>query len=282
MSKSRVNRVYYRSGRVHRESRLKGGVLHGVSRTWHRNGQLALEERYWNGRLHGVCRAWTEHGVALGEFTMTHGTGIQRAWHTNGQIRLEIGTLEARFHGRVRTWLRDGTLAGEDFYISGDPVSRSAYLKAAKSRPDWPQYASERKGKLVRRNRKVELEEHEGFVQSILEGSLVVEAKEWLSESRQGTRRVKIHSLGKFRSEKAASRFVAALYTAGATEVHVAGIYQGSKPGVFADWMLVGLPKSKALRAKVRAICNELSVRTGAGFEPEKDIGESCLYGLLA
>jgi hypothetical protein len=282
MSKLRVNRVHYRSGRIHRESRLKGGILHGVSRTWHRNGQLALEERYRNGKLHGLCRAWKDNGVPLGEFVMVNGTGVQRAWHNNGQVRLEITTLEGRFHGRVRSWLRDGSLAGEDFYISGDPVSRAVYLKAAQRHPEWPQYASEPKSKLVRPNRKVELNEHEGFVQSMFDGSSVIEAKEWLSESKAGTRRARKHLLGKFRSAAAASRFVAALYSAGATEVYVAGIHQGRKPGVFADWMLVGLPKSKTHRGEVRVICRELSVRTGAGFEPERDIGESYLFGLLA
>lgn len=279
MSKKFVNRVHYRSGRVHRESHLKGGVLHGVSWTWHRNGQLALEERYRHGKLHGICRAWTEKGSLLGEFEMLHGTGTQRHWHSNGQSRLEIPSIDGRFHGRVRQWLRDGTLGGEVFYIEGKQVSRATYLKAARSNLHWPQYETEPAGKPVRRTRIVELKEHELFISSVLTESLVVGARQWL---REKPKRTEAHKLGKFRSAKSASGFVDSLYAAGATEVQIAGIHQGPKPGVFADWMLVGLPKSKMLRNGVRAVCRELSLRTAVGFEPEKDIGESHLFGLLA
>jgi hypothetical protein len=279
MSKVRVNRVLFRSGRVLRETHVLNGLLHGVSRTWHRNGQLALLECYRSGKLHGVCGAWTEKGSLLGKFEMLFGTGTQRHWHSNGQLRLEIPSIDGRFHGRVRQWLRDGTLGGEDFYIEGNQVSRAAYLKAARSNLHWPQYEAETAGKSVRRTRNVEMKDHELFINSVLTETLVVEARQWL---REKPKRTEARKLGKFRSAKSASGFVDSLYSAGATEVKIAGIHQGPKPGVFADWILVGLPKSKVLRKGVRSVCRELSLRTGVGFEPEKDIGESHLFGLLA
>jgi hypothetical protein len=274
--------IYFRSGRLHKEVKAKAGRPHGTSRVWHRNGQLAEVLRYRDGVLHGLCRFWNEDEILLGEFEMVRGTGTQRFWHDNGQIRVEISSINGQFHGRTRTWLPDATLTGEDYYIHGLPVSRTAYLKAAKANPDWPNYESEPPGKPARLGKALRLREHELFVHAVLERPTTTEAREWLQPGLARSSGKRARSLVKFRTARSALHFVERLYSAGALCVVVAGIHQGPKPGVFADWLLVELPCRKAQRAEVRRLCEEFSRRRGAGFEPEKDIGESHLFGLLA
>jgi antitoxin component YwqK of YwqJK toxin-antitoxin module len=117
MSKLRINRFYYRNGRIHTEIRYWGRELHGYFRTWHFNSQLAEEYYYRHGLMHGANRQWDEKGCLLGTFTMKHGTGTQRYWHENGQLSMEMDTVGGEFHGRLRMWLMDGTLIEENFFI---------------------------------------------------------------------------------------------------------------------------------------------------------------------
>jgi len=62
----------------------------------------------------------------------------------------------------------------------------------------------------------------------------------------------------------------------------VAAIYRGRKPGLFADWLLVRLPRVKTERKRLREICQDFCRRRGGGLEPQKDIGESHLFLMLA
>jgi MORN repeat variant len=275
--KLRIKRFYYRSGRIHTETREVDGHFHGPHRTWHRNGQLAQELRYHQGLLDGNCRQWNENGRLLGSFTMVHGTGLQRYWHGNGVVQTEISTLNGQFHGRIRSWLRDGTLARENYLIGNRDVTRTAYQKAARANPDWPQYKGEPAGKVARLNNALERREFELFVQSILEKPGHAEAGGWLkSEKRSGSR-----SLARFATSKAALKFVAQLYAAGAESVIVAAIYGGKRSKLFADWMLVQLPQPKSKRTRLRKICQDFCRKRGGAVLPEKDIRETHLYLML-
>jgi hypothetical protein len=273
MSKRRIERYYYRNGRIHVEIREVGGQLHGRYRTWHFNGQLAEELHYRHGRLHGTSRQWNEKGRLLGSFTMNHGTGTQRYWHENGRLLMEMDSLDGKFHGRTRFWHRDGTLVQENYLIANRNVTRAAYLKAARKNPDWPQYKGQPAGKVARDTIALKRKQHELFIQSILESSHA-EARKWLS----GGKRPDLRSLAKFRTAGAALRFVETLYAAGAEAVVVAPVYAGRGSKLFADWLLVKLPGTPSKRKAVRKLCQNLCDRRDGALLPDKDMGESHLF----
>ena len=277
MPQLQIKRFYYRSGQIHVEAKELDGRIHGFYRTWHFNGQLAEELFYRKGVLHGICRQWDEKGHLLGAFEMTRGTGTQRYWHDNGRLKMEIDSLNGLFHGRTRLWLRDGTLIKETFHLQDKAVSRAAYLKAARKNPDWPQYSGQSAGKIKRRTLALEQRQHELFIQSILEKSHA-EAEEWL-EGAKGSRQ---RSLAKFATRRTALRFVDELYSAAANTVFVAPIYGPSKAKLFADWMLVQLPKEQSKRRRLRRICQRLCDRRHGALLPDRGIGESHLFLRLA
>lgn len=280
MPRTKVKRLYYRNGQVHQETRYRGGLSHGIWRTWHRNSVLASEARYVRGKLHGPSREWAEDGRLLGEFHMNHGTGIQHEWFDDGQPRLEISTVDGRFTGRVRHWLRDSTLVEEKFYIAARSVSRKAYLEAAKAHPDWPQYSGESAGRPAKRNRQLDKREFELFVESLLKKPNHAEAREWLSAAAKAPQ-AGSRSLGRFKSSKTALHFVEELYAAGAKSVIVPAIYGGKNGTLFADSLLIALPRAIAKRKNVRKLCQSFSRERDAACEPEKDIGESHLFLLM-
>ncbi len=274
MPKRRIERFYYRNGRVRLENREVGGQLHGLCRTWHYNGQLAEELSYRHGKLHGISRQWDEKGRLLGFFTMNHGTGRQQYWHNHGRLRLEINSFNGKFFGRMRLWLWDGTLIQETFYISNVDVTRAAYLKAARKHPDWPQHEGEPAGKVVRDNRSLQRRQHELFIKSLLEKSHA-EARQWLSAAKNPD----LRSLARFRTTKAALQFVETLYAAGAEAVVAAVIYAGKRGKQFADRLLVKLPRASAKRKALRKICQDLCAKRGGALLPdERDMGESHLF----
>jgi hypothetical protein len=277
MPKRRIERFYYRNGRIHAENREVGGELHGLCRTWHFNGQLAEELRYRHGRLHGTSRQWDENGRLLGSFTMNHGTGTQRYWHDNGRVRVEIDTRNGEFHGRTRVWLRDGTLVQEIYLIGNEDMTRAAYLKTARKNPDWLQYAGQPAGRVARETIALERKQHELFVKSILEKSHA-EARHWLSTGKHPDYR----SLAKFRTAKAALRFVETLYNAGADTVVVAPVYTGKRGKLFADWLLIKLPGIPSKRRALRKFCQDFCNQRDGAMLPDKDFGESHLFMRLA
>lgn len=260
----------FRNGQMRERVPLMDGLRHGVVQTWHRNGIAASEEPYVNGMLHGVCRQWDESGKLLGEFTLDQGTGIQREWHDNGQIKLEVSTVAGRFCGQNRIWLRDGILLSERHFLRGRLVSRSHYARVAAKDLTLPQ-----PGDSViaprRPSRATERHVHEVFVGGLLEKGSPVEARSWLgglAKSRSGP------SLGRFPSAKAALMLVTSLYEAGALEVAVPGIYRDRKGKEFADWLLVRLPRLKAVRGRIRKVCRILKEKDLGAFLPESDLGE--------
>jgi hypothetical protein len=277
MPKLRIKRFYYRNGRIHVEIREMGRRLHGCYRTWYFNGQLTEELRYHHGRLHGISRQWNKNGRLLGSFTMNHGTGTQRYWHDNGQLRLEMDSVNGKFHGRTRIWLRDGTLVQENYLISNEDVTRAGYLKAARKNLDWPQYKGQPAGKVARDNVALKHKQHELFIKSLLEKSHA-EAKQWLSVGK----RPDLRSLAKFRTTKAALRFVETLYAAGAITVFVAPVYAGKRGKLFADWLLVKLPAAPSKRQALRTLCQDFCNKGDDAMLPEKDFGESHLFLRLA
>jgi hypothetical protein len=208
---------------------------------------------------------------------MVNGSGLQQYRHNNGQLKMEISSRNGKFHGRCRDWLRDGTLIRENYLINNQNVTRTAYLKAARKNPDWPQYEKQSAGKVARPGPALERKKHALFVQSVLEKPHHTEARTWLNAERHPQSR----SLAKFATTKAALKFVEQLYSAGAVAVIIAAIYAGQRKKLFADWLLIQLPAAKSKRNVLRKICQAFCRKRGGAFLPESDLGETHLWLML-
>lgn len=255
---------------------LRNGERHGVARVWHKNGRLASEDHHSNGLLHGVCRQWSESGRLLGKYRMVQGTGVQRAWHDNGRPQMELSTVHGEFCGRSRSWLSDGTLLSDDIYLRGKIVSVDEYRAAAAKDKSLPKLgrAAVKAAKPVS-----EKHIHRVFVTALLSKPNRFEARTWL-EGKHAERSAR--SLGRFKRESDAAKFIATLYDAGATEVIVSDVYRSKDGDLFADGLLVRLPKAPAKRKAIRKVCTQLQKRKLGAVQPDADIGESHLFLSMA
>jgi hypothetical protein len=152
-------------------------------------------------------------------------------------------------------------------------VSRAKYLSNARKHPAWPQYEGEAAARVARAGRALKHKEHELFIESLLENKHA-EAVLWLTSGK----RHQLRSLAKFRTTKAALRFVANLYAAGAETVFALPIYAGKGGELFADWLLVKLPSTPSKRKAVRKLCQDLCEKRDVAMLPEKEMGESHLF----
>lgn len=269
-----IQRHFYRTGLVREEIPLRNGRRHGLYRTWHKNGLLASEESYVNGLPHGICHQWDETGRLLGKYRMVRGTGVQRSWHDNGQLQMEVSTVRGQFCGRNRIWLRDGTLLSERYYLRGRVVSADEYREAVAKDRRLPSYRGT-PAKPLPRDGLTEKHIYRVFLESLLEKPKQTDAKEWLH--RNGGEPA-AHSLGRFKRERDAAKFVEALYHAGAAKVIAPDIYSNKAGDQFADCLLVRLPRDPAKRKAVRRICAQLRSRDLGAVKPTGDIGEAYLY----
>jgi hypothetical protein len=273
-----IQKTFYRNGQLYEQVPVRNGRRHGIVRVWHKIGVRASEEPYENGLLHGVCRHWNEAGRLVGEYRMIHGTGLQRDWHDNGKLQIEVSTVHGEFCGRNRIWLRDGTLLSEQFYLHGLAVSAKTYRAAATKDKTLPRFRG-KPARLTGKSRVKPLHIHRVFVDSLLAKRKQCEARNWLAKK---TSDPTARSLGRFKRENDAAKFVEALYQAGAVEVTVPDLYRNKARDQFADCLLVQLPKNAARRKAVRQVCGQLRTRKLGAVQPEKDIGESHLYLSLA
>jgi hypothetical protein len=177
----------------------------------------------------------------------------------------------------MRNWLRDGTLVQDIYHIGNAEVTRAAYLKAARNHSEWPQYQGQSAGRVARNGPALKCKEHKLFVQSLLEKSHA-EAREWLS----ATKNPDLRSLAKFRTARAALHFVETLYAAGAESVVAVPIYAGKRGKLFADWLLVKLPRTPSKRKTLRKLCQNLCNQRDGALLPDKDFGKSHLFLRLA
>lgn len=265
-----VQKSFYRSGQLRERVPLRRGRRHGVVRIWHKNGKRASEEPFKNGLLDGVCRKWSEAGRRLGEYLMFEGTGLQREWHDNGKLQMEIWSICGEFSGRNRIWLRDGTLLSERYYLVGHVVSAEKYRAVAAQVKALPKFRGKPATPRVK-----PLHIHRVFVDSLLEKRNQREARKWLARKADDKT---ARSLGRFKRENDAAKFVEALYQAGAVEVIVPDIYRNKARDQFSDCLLVQLPRSAAKRKSIREVCAQLRTRKLGAVQPDSDIGESHLF----
>jgi len=253
---------------------LKNGLRHGVSRTWHKNGVLATEEPYQNDLLHGTCCQWDESGRLLGRYEMVHGNGIQRLWHDNGRLQMEITTRSGEACGRSRIWLADGTLISDNLYLHQKSVSAAEYRAAASQDKSLPKF----RGRILKVPPSDSAKEKRMlrvFVTWLLEKPHGSEARKWLLKASTDK---SARSLGRFKHEKDAAKFVQSLYEAGAVKVIAPDIYASKAGDQFADCLVVELPKNAAMRKAVRKVCGQLQKRRLGAMQPDDDIGEPYLY----
>jgi hypothetical protein len=269
-----IQKDFHRNGQLRAMTPLQKGQRHGICRTWHKNGVLASHEPYHNGFLHGICRQWNEAGRLLGKYKMVHGTGIQRSWHENRRLQMELSTVRGEFTGYSRIWLWDGTLLSEHLNLRGQSVSVAEYRSAAakdKTLPKLRGCSSKRLPDSPVREKYI----FRVFASSMLARSNRSEARKWLrKKTGDHTKR----SLGRFKREREAERFVTSLYEAGAVTVILPDVYCSQAGDQFADCLLVRLPKSMARRKAIRQICARLQRRKLGAMQPDEHIGESHLY----
>lgn len=269
-----MQKEFHRNGQLREEVPLRKGQRHGLCQTWHKNGVLASTEPYQDGLLHGVCRQWNEAGRLLGKYKMIQGTGIQRAWHENGRLQMEISSVHGEFSGYSRIWLWDGTLLSEHLLLRGQDITAAEYRAAAvrdKSLPKLRRRWSKRQPESPPREKHI----YRVFVSSLLARSNRTEARKWL-QKKAGDKTAR--SLGRFKRERDAEKFVQSLYDAGAVKVIVPGISCNQTGDQFADCLLVRLPKNLAQRKSIRQLCARLQRRDLGAMQPDDDFGESHLY----
>lgn len=105
------------------------------------------------------------------------------------------------------------------------------------------------------------------------------EARSWLKKE---TAAKTARSLGRFKHERDAVKFVEALYKAGATEVIAPDIYFNKAGDQFADSLIVRISKNAEKRKAVRKVCGLLRTRRLGAMQPDEDIGESHLFLSMA
>lgn len=269
-----IQKGFHRNGQLREELPLKKGRHHGLCRTWHKNGVLASVEPYQNGVPHGVCRHWNEAGRLLGKYKMVHGTGVQREWHDNGQLQMAVSTVRGEFIGYSCLWLWDGTLLSEHLNLRGRHVSADEYRAAAAKDKSLPRL----RGQPSKLTVKIPIRaEHifRIFVSSLLAKPNCTEARRWLHKK---TGDLTARSLGCFKRERDAGKFVMSLYDAGASKVILPDVYRNQTGDQFADCLLVRLPRNVAMRKSIRKLCARLQQRDLGALQPDGDFGESHLY----
>ena len=269
-----IQQSFYRNGQLREHVPLKNGLRQGVVRTWHKNGTLANEEPFKTNLPHGLCRQWDENGRLLGKYKMIYGTGIHRVWHDNGQLQMELSTVFGEFCGRSRMWLADGTLISDHYSLRQKTVSAEEYRVAAAKDKSLPKF----RGKpAMEPPRDSTRERHiiHVFVSWLLKKNNRSEARKWLRKTStdHGER-----SLGRFKHESDAVKFVQSLYAAGAVKVIAPDIYANKTGDQFADCLIVQLPKNTVKREAVRKVCAQLRGRRLGATQPDEDIGEKYLY----
>jgi len=191
-------------------------------------------------------------------------------------LQLEFSTVNGDFSGRYRLWLHDGALMSEEIYLHGRPVTAEDYCAARTKDKSLPKLTG-KAGKPLPITVATEKHIHQVFVRSLLTQKNLAETRDWLQGNSNAAR-----SLGRFKRESDALKFIEVLYKAGATKVIAPDIHSGKSGGQFADCLLVKLPRIAPKRKAVRKVCSQLSKRKLGVFQPDKDIGETHLYLSLA
>ena len=97
----------------------KDGALDGGWLRRHPNGAVAEQGSYAAGQKNGVWKQANAGGVALGEYTLTAGTGVEKYWYDDGPLYSERGLKAGVEHGAYRVLARDGSVLVSAIYQDG-------------------------------------------------------------------------------------------------------------------------------------------------------------------
>lgn len=97
----------------------KDGVLEGAWVRRHPNGAVAEQGSYAAGHKDGVWKQGNASGVALGEYTMTAGTGTEKVWYEEGPLYSEQSFRAGVPHGAHKIYGPDGAVTMSAMYKQG-------------------------------------------------------------------------------------------------------------------------------------------------------------------
>ncbi len=107
---------------------------------------------------------------------------------------------------------------------------------------------------------------HRLFVAGLLKKRNCCEAQEWLHRAAE---HAPAHSLGRFKRQADAAKFVQELYRAGAVRVIVPDVYRSQDGEEFGDGLLVRLPKTKGPASRFAPSARDrLQTRLSEGIKP--------------
>ena len=172
--------------------------------------------------------------------------------------------------------MSDGILLSDQIYLRGRLVSADEYRAAASKDKALPKL-----GRVAAKAMKPVTEEHiyRAFIAAMLAKPIRFEARTWLQRKRRDDA---VRSLGRFKRESDAAKFVTALYAAGAIEVIAPDVYRNKTGDQFADSLLVRLPRAIPKRKAIREVCAQLQKRKLGAIQPDADVGEKHLFLSLA
>jgi hypothetical protein len=279
-----LSRSYHANGSLESEATLSrdNGPIQGISRRWHPNGVLAEEFTIDQGLWDGLHRIWNDKGELLDSFEMKKGTGALHVWswdrdsqwHLNGELTHVAGRLT----GRQLTYCDGGTTAIEAYWLNDQKVSKRRYFDACNQDPRLPRYDWEPplpRFKLPRPRRpKRPIKVSDDLPRTLLAGTGVREALNWLLESREPSR-----SLGEATTQEDSLKLVKKLYSLGAVAVHAVEIDGLATGDQNSGKLVVELPDDPERRKKLFRFSNRNARKLG--FDPDPDGGQRYLFMML-
>ncbi len=118
------------------KSRVRGGVLEGISEGWFPSGAKQVEEHFVDGVSHGKRTKWYSSGQKQSEEEIAKGAihGLVKKWHENGQLAEEMTLVQGKPDGIARSWDEEGNLKAEVELEMGEVIRQS--FKQKNSAPD--------------------------------------------------------------------------------------------------------------------------------------------------
>jgi antitoxin component YwqK of YwqJK toxin-antitoxin module len=135
---------YHAGGIIYAEP-FRNGVVHGLAKQFDTAGRLLLVSPFKHGT--GTDFWCDERGRLAEEHPLVAGkpSGTERWWCDDQKsVYSETEWLNGDWHGATRHWTNGRLDRGfPKFYVSGERVSKRAYVKMARRDPSLPTYRQE-------------------------------------------------------------------------------------------------------------------------------------------
>jgi len=277
MERVKIEKAYYKNGKIKSECCFKNGIPHGKHKHWHENGVLAWQWSFKEGIPDGIGNQWDLNGNLIVSYEIVDGSGVQKMWVEAQQFFVENTWHKGRMTGRTRTYLKDGTVISEGYQFKGKMISKEQYFDECRKDPTMPRYDNNEN---MSKNEVVPSKEprtspidssSDKFCNDIISSSKAVEAREWLKDRKC--------YLGEDMDEKETAALIESFYKAGAVNIWIFDITE-DEPGVeYSGRMIIELPKDDKSRRKLVKLSNK--VTAGDGFEEEIDYSQKYIFLML-